>query len=60
MRGEVKARFCNALQRVTEVLAERFVELVEEERFVEAGGILRDIDLIATVMDKLKCGEEEG
>ena len=57
MKRETKARFCAALQSVEEVLVDYWKRYVDEEKFIEAGGILRDLDLIETVRAKLKCPE---
>jgi len=56
VRPDRKKRFCQGMQETMEILADEWDRLQAEGKFIEAGGILRDIDLILTVYHKLKCG----
>lgn len=57
MKKERKAEFCGDLQAVLEAMAGDWKRYVSEGKFIEAGGLLEDIDRILTVYSKLKCPE---
>lgn len=58
MNPETKKKFCNALSRAEDALADEWFEWVKQEgKEAEAAGCIHDISTIEGVRHKLECPE---